>query len=169
MKKLSKEQVDIVVASLGLEESEEKKLLKRWQEEGLIEKEPSALDKANRLIDNLDHAWSAQAREIFDAFREAIKEEQERAIKFAYQNFQSTYPDIDEDDLKDRGADDDIGGHPQQIDQRRHHDETAANTEKRGEQSDDAANDQGRNGADIEARAREAHLEWQAVNPIMLA
>ncbi len=75
----------------------------------------------------------------------------------------------DEDDLKDRRADDDIGRHAQQIDQRRHHDEAAADAEERGEQADQAADHERRDGADIEARARKAHLERQAVDPVVLA
>ena len=75
----------------------------------------------------------------------------------------------DEDDLKDRRADHDIGRHAQQIDHRRHHDEAAADAEKGGEQADHRADHERRDGADIETRARKAQLERQAVNPIVLS
>ena len=38
----------------------------------------------------------------------------------------------DEDDLEQRGADDDVGRHLEQVDQRRHHDEAAADAHDRG-------------------------------------
>ena len=47
----------------------------------------------------------------------------------------------DEDDLKQRRADADIGRHAEEVDHRRHHDEPAADAEDRSEEPDDGADD----------------------------
>src|SRR5262245_50713721 len=75
----------------------------------------------------------------------------------------------DEDDLKDRRADHDVGRHAQEVDHRRHHDEAAAHAEKGGEQADHRADHERGNGADIKTRARKAELERQPMNPIVLS
>ena len=75
----------------------------------------------------------------------------------------------DEDDLEQRGADDDVGRHLQQIDQRRHHDEAAADAHDRRQEADAGAEAEHRDDADEELRGAEAHLQRQAVDPVVLA
>ena len=74
-----------------------------------------------------------------------------------------------EDDLEQRGADDDAGRHAQQVDHGRHHDEAAADAHDRRHEADEGADHRRRDGADVELRAVKAHLERQAVHPAVLA
>ena len=60
-------------------------------------------------------------------------------------------------------------GHAQEVDQRRHDDEAAADAEQRAEDADAEAERDDRDDADVEHRALEAHLERQAVKPGVLA
>ena len=73
-----------------------------------------------------------------------------------------------EDDLKQRGAGHHRGRHAEDIDHRRHHDEAAADAHHRREHADKKAEGQRQQRADVKLGAPEAHLERQAVQPIML-
>ena len=74
-----------------------------------------------------------------------------------------------EHDLEQRCADHDVGRHAQQIDHGRDHDEAAAHAHDGRQQADEQAEQKRRNGADVELGAVEAHLERQAVHPVVLA
>ena len=71
----------------------------------------------------------------------------------------------DDDDLEQAGADHRPGPHPQHIEHGRHEDEAAADAHDGRQDAREAAEHQGWNGADIETRAGEPHLQRQAVQP----
>ena len=74
-----------------------------------------------------------------------------------------------EDDLKKRGADNDVGRHLQEVDHRRNHDETAAHPHDRGKETDQRAEGENWDNGEIEFRLPETGLIGQAMHPIVLA
>ncbi len=75
----------------------------------------------------------------------------------------------DEDDLKERCADDDLRWHAQEVDHRGDHDEAAADAHDRGEDANRDADKERRDHRNIKARDAELHLEGQVMDPVMLA
>src|SRR3546814_20882351 len=63
----------------------------------------------------------------------------------------------DDDDLKQRGADDDAGWHAQHINHRRHHDETAADAHDRRHEADEGPDHRRGDDADVQLRRSEEH------------
>ena len=68
-----------------------------------------------------------------------------------------------------RGADHGRGRHAQEIDQHRHQQEPAADAHDRADEADDESDGPDRDRRDVDARALEAHLERQPVEPGMAA
>src|SRR5690606_30943463 len=75
----------------------------------------------------------------------------------------------DEHDLKQRCTDHHVSRYAQQVDHCGHHDESAAHTHDGAQQTDDHPDRDGRNGADVELRPVEAHLEGHLVHPDVLS
>ena len=70
--------------------------------------------------------------------------------------------------LQERGADHHVAGHPEDVDQRRHQDEAAADTEQRADEADGDAERQHRDHRDVEPRFLEPYPPRQAMEPVML-
>ena len=73
-----------------------------------------------------------------------------------------------EDDLKQRGADHNLGWHPEKVDHCGHHDEAASDPHDCGKDANHEADEDWWNDRDIEAGHPEPHLERQSVNPIVV-
>jgi len=71
--------------------------------------------------------------------------------------------------LCQRRADNDRARHAEQVDQCRHHDETAAYSKQCAHKADEQADDEHWNDADVETALAKSDPPWKPMDPIVLA